>query len=294
MQEICWKPLPEKSIACGHLTQWAFTCEPGLAQCCNINVVKRQFWSYESSSSAMTARVVCYIRVRTFQVAAMMCRDFVNCLCCWLQEGMFWRLQSTVRVNQGTDNFWATFSRFLLLLRWAVWILNKAAWSPRKLSRELTVPVPYSNDHLTSAAYVGVTDERLPFSSKTCPRHLLDPRRRSFAMKGEKLRWAELAQLMIKVEERFAAFDPPPCPPACMVSGMGGPKTTELQRGCRNLPVTAMFGSLHSVVPTRRHLAFTAGGIFDPHTPDSPRGKRMFEVDCPSHKHAPDQGGGLF
>ena len=57
-----------------------------------------------------------------------------------------------------------------------------------------------------------------------------------------------------------------------MISGMGGPNTTELQRGCRNLPVTSNLGPCIRLVQTRRHLAFTAGGVLDPYTPDSPRG----------------------
>ena len=52
-------------------------------------------------------------------------------------------------------------------------------------------------------------------------------------------------------------------------------------RGCRNLPVTLELGRLHS-----RGCA-----LLDPHTPDSPRGKRMvWKVECPSHRHAADQG----
>jgi len=51
---------------------------------------------------------------------------------------------------------------------------------------------------------------------------------------------------MIKMEERFAALIHHLGRPACMISGMGGPKTTELQRGCRNLPETPMFGSPYS------------------------------------------------
>ena len=60
-----------------------------------------------------------------------------------------------------------------------------------------------------------------------------------------------------------------------MISGMGGPKTTELQRSCWNLPVTPILGACIRVVPTRRHLAFTTGGILHPYTLDWPRGKRM-------------------
>jgi len=49
-------------------------CEPGLAQCCNVNVVTRQFGRYESSSSVRTARVVCihqgsYILSSSFDVS---------------------------------------------------------------------------------------------------------------------------------------------------------------------------------------------------------------------------------
>jgi len=66
--------LPEKSIATDHLVQWAFICEPSLAQCCNINVVARQFGSYESSSSVRTVRVICihqgsYIPSSNFDVS---------------------------------------------------------------------------------------------------------------------------------------------------------------------------------------------------------------------------------
>jgi len=80
---------------------------------------------------------------------------------------------------------------------------------------------------------------------------------------------------MIKVEERFAAFDHHLGPLHARSVAWVGPR----QLSCRE--VAGTFQQLPClearirVVPTRRHLAFTAGGILDPHTPDSPRGKRM-------------------
>jgi len=46
-------------------------------------------------------------------------------------------------------------------------------------------------------------------------------------------------------------------------------KTTVLQRGCRNLLVL-LLGACICMVPTRCHLAYTARGILDRHTPDLP------------------------
>jgi len=60
-----------------------------------------------------------------------------------------------------------------------------------------------------------------------------------------------------------------------MINGMDGSKTTELQRDCRNLPVTPRLGACIRVLPARRHLAFTTSGILDSHTPDSQSGKHM-------------------
>jgi len=114
-----------------------------------------------------------------------------------------------------------------------------------------------------------------------------------FRDKRGKFRWAELAQLMIKVEERFAAFDPPSWPP-CMHDqwhgwAQGNRDAERLKEPSRNShvwkPVFAWF----------QHVAAL---------PSQPVGfwilirllrqeaSAWFEVECPSHRHTADQGWG--
>ena len=127
----------------------------------------------------------------------------------------------------------------------------------------------------------------------TCPQHLLDPRRRSIGIKGEKFYWAELGQLMIMVEERFAAFDAPSWPP-CLHNQWHG--WAQDNWAAERLQEPSSYSNVWKPVFAWLQRVATL--------PSQPVGfwilirlirqeaSAWFEEECPSHRHAADQGWG--
>ena len=122
---------------------------------------------------------------------------------------------------------------FFSHVRWAVRILNRAAQSLWKLPGRSATPASDLDDHLSRAAYVQATGQRLPVPSWTCLRRPWKPIavglwRGASGIAPQK----KLALEKIRVEEGCVDLDPPTWSQAAESDGTGKPETTGTTCSC--------------------------------------------------------------